>query len=86
MARRAEDLQGSTGSRHRGQWRRAADVDHRCPHLEEGVGVDHHRHVLGDVEGGAVGEWIALRSLADEVGELVVCGGSIAAVADNPDD
>ena len=74
---RAQHLDRRAGAVH--QRRRTADVDVRGSELEYGPGVDHHRHALRDVEGGAVRKRLAGERRADEVGRVLV-------VADDTDD
>ena len=85
VAGSAEHLQGCTSPGHGWQWRRTAHVDDGSPHLEQRVGVDHHRHVLGDIECRAIRQRVALGSLADQIRKLVRIGGSIAGVPHDAD-
>ena len=67
---------------------RTAHADARPPHLEDGVGVDHHRHALGNFQRRAVRQGRAQAAVADLVGEIVVdrLPATIGpGIADDPD-
>jgi hypothetical protein len=68
---------------------RTAHADPRPPHLEDGVGVDHHRHALGNLQGRTVRQGLAQAVEADLVGEIVVdrLPATVGSgIADDPDD
>ena len=79
VARGAQHLQRGAGPRRARQGRRAADVDHRGPQLEDGPGVDHGRDALRHRERRAVRQRPPREVGADQVRATGV-------VAEDPDE